>query len=41
MLQDGKRPAAALRDAQVEMWRQKRRSAPHYWGGFEIQGDWR
>ncbi|HMB27462.1 MAG TPA: CHAT domain-containing protein, partial [Blastocatellia bacterium] len=34
-------PAAALRATQEEMWREGRWSAPYYWGGFALQGDWR
>lgn len=41
MLGDGLRPAAALRDAQVEMWKQKRWQTPYYWAGFMLQGEWR
>ncbi len=41
MLKDGLRPAAALRAAQVSMWREKRWQSPHYWAAFTIQGDWR
>ena len=41
MLQEKMRPAAALRAAKVEMWKQKRWSAPFYWAAFEIQGEWR
>jgi len=41
MLGDGLRPAAALRDAQVEMWKQKRWQAPYYWAGFMLQGEWK
>ncbi|MBX7219543.1 MAG: tetratricopeptide repeat protein [Blastocatellia bacterium] len=33
------RPAAALRAAQLELWRQKRWQAPYYWAGFIIQGE--
>lgn len=40
MLKDGKRPAAALREAQVSMWRQKRWNSPYYWAPFIIQGEW-
>ena len=40
MLKDGLRPAAALRQAQIETWRQKRWKAPYYWAGFVMQGDW-
>ncbi|MBO0799915.1 MAG: CHAT domain-containing protein, partial [Blastocatellia bacterium] len=34
------RPAAALREAQVEMWKQKRRRSPYYWAGFMLYGEW-
>lgn len=35
------RPAAALRQAQVEMWKQPRWRAPYYWAAFVLQGEWR
>jgi CHAT domain-containing protein len=41
MLRDNLRPAAALRAAKVEMWKQKRWSAPFYWAAFELQGEWK
>jgi CHAT domain-containing protein len=41
MLKDGLRPAAALRAAQISMLKQRRWSAPYYWAGFVIQGEWR
>lgn len=41
MLKDNLRPAAALRRAKLEMWKQKRWQAPFYWGAFELQGEWR
>ena len=41
MLQRGERPAAALRDAQVEMWKQKQWQSPYYWAAFTMQGEWR
>jgi CHAT domain-containing protein len=34
-------PAAALRQAQVEMWRQERWRSPYYWAAFVIQGEWK
>jgi CHAT domain-containing protein len=40
MEHDGTPPAAALRAAQIKMWRQKRWSAPYYWAAFQIQGEW-
>ena len=41
MLMQGERPAAALRAAQVEMWKQKQWRSPYYWAAFTIQGEWR
>jgi tetratricopeptide (TPR) repeat protein len=41
MIKDGRRPAAALRAAQVEMWKQKRWQSPYYWAAFVQQGEWR
>jgi CHAT domain-containing protein len=34
-------PAAALRQAQIEMWRRERRSEPFYWAGFVLQGEYK
>jgi CHAT domain-containing protein/tetratricopeptide (TPR) repeat protein len=41
MLRDGMRPAAALREAQVEMWKMAPGRSPFYWAGFVLQGEWR
>jgi CHAT domain-containing protein/tetratricopeptide (TPR) repeat protein len=41
MLAENLPPAAALREAQVSMWREKQWSAPFYWSAFSLQGDWR
>jgi CHAT domain-containing protein/tetratricopeptide (TPR) repeat protein len=41
MLAQGLSPAAALREAQVSMSRDKRWSAPFFWSAFSVQGDWR
>jgi CHAT domain-containing protein/tetratricopeptide (TPR) repeat protein len=41
MLQDGERPAAALRAAQVEMWKSPQWKLPYYWGAFVLQGEWK
>lgn len=39
---NGKPPAAALRDAQIEMSKRPRwRDSPYYWAGFVLQGEWR
>jgi CHAT domain-containing protein len=41
MLQENMTPAAALRAAKIEMWKQKRWNSPFYWAAFELQGEWR
>jgi CHAT domain-containing protein len=41
MLVDGLPRAAALREAQLGMWKQKRWRAPYYWAAFVLQGDYR
>jgi CHAT domain-containing protein len=41
MLEEKRRPADALRAAQLDMSRQRRWSAPFHWAGFVLQGDWR
>jgi CHAT domain-containing protein/Flp pilus assembly protein TadD len=41
MLKQGERPAAALRAAQVEMWKRKQWQSPYYWAAFTMQGEWR
>lgn len=35
------RPADALRQAQLEMWRKPGYQAPYYWGAFTLQGEWK
>jgi CHAT domain-containing protein/tetratricopeptide (TPR) repeat protein len=35
------RPAAALHEAQVEMWRSERWRSPYYWAAFTLQGEWK
>jgi CHAT domain-containing protein len=39
MLAKGQRPAAALRAAQVAMWKKKK--PPYDWAAFVLQGEWR
>ena len=34
-------PPAALRSAQLAMWRNKGWDAPYYWAAFTVQGEWR
>jgi CHAT domain-containing protein/tetratricopeptide (TPR) repeat protein len=41
MLGEGKRPADALRAAQVYMWRQNQWHSPYYWAAFTLQGEWK
>lgn len=38
MLQGGQRPTAALRSAQIEIWKKQR--DPYFWAAFVAQGDW-
>jgi CHAT domain-containing protein len=33
--------AAALREAQLGVWRQARWTSPYYWAAFSLQGEWR
>ena len=40
ILKNKNTPAASLRAAQIEMWRQKQWQAPYYWASFVIQGEW-
>jgi CHAT domain-containing protein len=41
MFQGGLSPAAALRQAQLQLWRTGKWSSPYYWAGFILQGDYR
>ncbi|HLG17344.1 MAG TPA: CHAT domain-containing tetratricopeptide repeat protein [Blastocatellia bacterium] len=41
MLNDKQTPAAALRNAQIAMWKQKRWQSPFYWAAFTLQGEWK
>jgi CHAT domain-containing protein len=40
MLQQGLKPVAALRAAQVEMWKSEDWKASYYWAAFVVQGEW-
>lgn len=40
MLQQGMSPAAAMRSAKLKMMRDKQWSAPYYWAGFVVQGEY-
>jgi CHAT domain-containing protein/tetratricopeptide (TPR) repeat protein len=37
----GLSPAAALRSAQLAMWKQQRWRHPYYWAAFQVQGEWK
>jgi CHAT domain-containing protein len=37
----GQSPASALRQAQLEMLKDKRWQSPYFWAGFVLQGEWR
>ncbi|MEW6732278.1 MAG: CHAT domain-containing tetratricopeptide repeat protein, partial [Acidobacteriota bacterium] len=39
MFSEEKRPAEALREAQIEIWKQQRWQSPYYWAGFVLQGE--
>jgi len=41
MINDGLRPAEALRRAQLAMAAERRWRDPYFWGGFVLIGDWR
>ena len=41
MFTNGRKPAAALREAQKYMSEQKSWRSPYYWAGFVLQGEWR
>ena len=36
----GESPAAALRSAQVEMWRETAWNSPYHWAAFVLEGEW-
>jgi hypothetical protein len=40
MLKENMTPAAALRAAKLKMMSQKQWSAPYYWAGFVLQGEY-
>lgn len=41
MFTNGRKPAAALRVAQLSLSRRKRWHSPYFWAGFVLQGEWR
>jgi CHAT domain-containing protein len=38
---EGMRPTAALRAAQIAMWKQQTWRDPFYWAAFQVQGEWK
>ena len=40
ILQQGKTPARALREAQLKMWQTQKWQNPYSWAAFTIQGEW-
>ena len=40
ILQQNLTPSAALRQAQLQMWREQKFSRPYYWAAFSLQGEW-
>ena len=40
MLQEHLTPAAALRQAQIDLMKKKQWRAPYYWAAFVLQGEW-
>jgi CHAT domain-containing protein len=41
MLQEGQRPAEALRNAQLKLLHHKDWHSPYYWAAFTLQGEWK
>jgi CHAT domain-containing protein/Tfp pilus assembly protein PilF len=41
MLVQNLRPAAALREAQLSIWKEHRWARPYYWAAFTLQGEWK
>ncbi|MCC5637873.1 CHAT domain-containing protein [Nostoc sp. CHAB 5844] len=41
ILKQGMTPAAALRAARLELSQDENYSAPYYWAGFTLQGEWK
>ena len=41
MERDKKSPAAALRAAQIAIWKQDLWRSPYYWAAFQLQGEWK
>jgi len=41
MLIENLRPPAALRRAQIALWKDSRWTRPYYWAAFTLQGEWK
>jgi CHAT domain-containing protein len=40
LLQEEMTPAAALRAAQLDLWKSEKWNSPYHWSAFELQGEW-
>ena len=41
MFKEKQSPAAALRTAQLEMWKEQSWRDPYFWAAFTLQGEWK
>jgi CHAT domain-containing protein len=41
MIEGHMKPAAALRAAQISMWKDPAWNSPHHWAAYTSQGEWR
>jgi CHAT domain-containing protein/tetratricopeptide (TPR) repeat protein len=41
MFRDGLPPSAALRQAQISLWKERPWRDPYFWAAFTLQGDWK
>lgn len=41
MFKNGRRPAEALKEAQIALSKERRWRKPYYWAGFVLTGEWR
>jgi CHAT domain-containing protein/tetratricopeptide (TPR) repeat protein len=41
MLTENLKPPAALRQAQITLWKDSRWTRPYYWAAFTLQGEWK
>jgi CHAT domain-containing protein len=41
MFREGLAPSAALRQAQISLWKERPWRDPYFWAAFTLQGDWK